>query len=53
MARELDRKYSSEGVDAFSVMPGGIHTGLQGHVDIWTKLKWLVVPRRCGRAYVR
>eukprot|EP00656_Telonema_subtile_P029919 TRINITY_DN32970_c0_g1_i1.p1 TRINITY_DN32970_c0_g1~~TRINITY_DN32970_c0_g1_i1.p1 ORF type:complete len:216 (-),score=57.90 TRINITY_DN32970_c0_g1_i1:110-757(-) len=43
MARELDRKYSSEGVDAFSVMPGGIHTGLQGHVDIWTKLKWLVV----------
>jgi NAD(P)-dependent dehydrogenase (short-subunit alcohol dehydrogenase family) len=34
---------SRRGVTAFSVMPGGIHTGLQTHVDLWTMFKWMVV----------
>ena len=28
---------------AYSVMPGGIHTGLQTHVDWWTMFKWTIV----------
>ena len=39
MARGLQKR----GVVAFSVMPGGIHTGLQAHVDPWTMFKWTIV----------
>jgi NAD(P)-dependent dehydrogenase (short-subunit alcohol dehydrogenase family) len=39
MARGLQKR----GVLAFSVMPGGIHTGLQAHVDPWTMFKWAIV----------
>jgi NAD(P)-dependent dehydrogenase (short-subunit alcohol dehydrogenase family) len=42
-AKELNNRFASKGVHAFSVMPGGIHTGLQGHVNLWIKIKWLVV----------
>lgn len=42
-AREYHERHASQGVDAASVMPGGIHTGLQGHVDLWTAIKWRVV----------
>jgi NAD(P)-dependent dehydrogenase (short-subunit alcohol dehydrogenase family) len=42
-AQELHKRYSKNGVMAFSLHPGGIHTGLQSHVDWWTMLKWYVV----------
>lgn len=46
-AQELHKRYfncgDTPGVAAFSLHPGGIHTGLQGHVDWWTMLKWRVV----------
>jgi NAD(P)-dependent dehydrogenase (short-subunit alcohol dehydrogenase family) len=31
------------GLVAFSVMPGGIHTGLQTHVSVWTMFRWMIV----------
>merc|ERR1711939_594178 len=43
-AKEFHRRYSiSHGIQACSVMPGGIHTGLQTEVDSWIAFKWLVV----------
>jgi WW domain-containing oxidoreductase len=43
-ASELHRRHSeADGISACSVMPGGIHTGLQGDVDTWTMLKWKIV----------
>eukprot|EP00746_Dinoflagellata_sp_MGD_P149997 gnl/MRDRNA2_/MRDRNA2_81956_c0_seq1.p1 gnl/MRDRNA2_/MRDRNA2_81956_c0~~gnl/MRDRNA2_/MRDRNA2_81956_c0_seq1.p1 ORF type:complete len:378 (-),score=74.34 gnl/MRDRNA2_/MRDRNA2_81956_c0_seq1:19-1152(-) len=42
-AQELHRRYLKHGVAAFSLHPGGIHTGLQDHVDWWTMLKWRIV----------
>lgn len=42
-AKELNNRFAAKGVHAFSVMPGGIHTGLQGHVNLWIQIKWLVV----------
>jgi len=43
-ANEFHRRYSEKhGVSAFSVMPGGIHTGLQGDVSLWIHFKWLIV----------
>ena len=42
-AKELHRRYASEGVTACSIMPGGIHTGLQTEVSAWMAFKWLVV----------
>ena len=37
------KELSNRGILAYSVMPGGIHTGLQTHVDWWTMLKWTIV----------
>lgn len=42
-AAELQNRYAGKGILAFSVMPGGILTGLQEHVALWTMLKWTVV----------
>jgi len=43
-ARELHKRYfSKKHIAAFSVMPGGIFTGLQGHTPKWTMFKWTVV----------
>ena len=43
-ASELHRRHSkADGISACSVMPGGIHTGLQGDVDMWTMFKWKIV----------
>jgi retinol dehydrogenase 12 len=42
-AREFHRRFSEEGIEACSVMPGGIHTGLQDHVSLWKSIKWRVV----------
>lgn len=43
-AKAIQNKYSaSDNIEAFSIMPGGIHTGLQSTVDLRTKLNWLVV----------
>ena len=42
-AREAHKRYGGKGVSAYSLHPGGIHTGLQGHVDAWTMFKWRVV----------
>lgn len=42
-AKELNARYKSKGVTAFSVHPGGIHTGLQGNVDKTIALAWLIV----------
>ena len=33
MANEIDRRYGSQGLHALSLMPGGIKTGLQVHVQ--------------------
>jgi NAD(P)-dependent dehydrogenase (short-subunit alcohol dehydrogenase family) len=33
MANEIERRYSSQGLHAWSLHPGGIDTGLQVHVD--------------------
>lgn len=40
MAVEIDRRYGSEGLHATAVMPGGIMTGLQAHVDDAMKATW-------------
>lgn len=37
------RGLQKRGIVAFSVMPGGIHTGLQAHVGLWTMFKWTIV----------
>ena len=37
------RGLQKRGVLAFSVMPGGIHTGLQAHVNPWIMFKWAIV----------
>jgi NAD(P)-dependent dehydrogenase (short-subunit alcohol dehydrogenase family) len=42
-AAQLNHRYADKGIIAFSVMPGGIHTGLQEHVGFWKKIKWAVV----------
>jgi len=42
-AKKINELYSDQGIHAFSVHPGGIHTGLQGHVSLWTMIKWTVV----------
>ena len=39
----LARGLQKRGTLAFSVMPGGIHTGLQTHVDPWIMFKWAIV----------
>ncbi|KAL3902625.1 MAG: hypothetical protein SGARI_005748 [Bacillariaceae sp.] len=39
-ARGLHKRHK---ITAFSVNPGGIHTGLQTHVDPWTMFKWTIV----------
>ena len=39
-ARALSDRLKAKGVTAYSVMPGGIHTGLQDSVDLWTMFKW-------------
>jgi NAD(P)-dependent dehydrogenase (short-subunit alcohol dehydrogenase family) len=42
-ARELQERFGSSGVTFFSVHPGGIHTGLQEHVPLKTRLFWALV----------
>jgi NAD(P)-dependent dehydrogenase (short-subunit alcohol dehydrogenase family) len=43
-AHEFHKKYyGTKSIAAFSVMPGGIFTGLQGHVHPWKMFKWTVV----------
>lgn len=42
-AREFHSRFSGTGVTACSVMPGGIHTGLQGEVSRWIMFKWQIV----------
>ncbi|KPM42505.1 hypothetical protein AK830_g4041 [Neonectria ditissima] len=39
-ANEIDRRYGSEGLHAFSLHPGGIMTGLQKHVPQETREYW-------------
>jgi WW domain-containing oxidoreductase len=39
-ARELHERYGASGLHAFSLHPGGIHTGLQTHVPWTTALYW-------------
>lgn len=40
MAVEIERRYGPEGLHATSVMPGGIMTGLQIHVDVALMESW-------------
>ncbi|KAL8726432.1 MAG: hypothetical protein Q9166_006710 [cf. Caloplaca sp. 2 TL-2023] len=40
MANEIERRYGSKGLHGLSVMPGGIRTGLQGHVPDSVKASW-------------
>lgn len=40
---QLNERYASEGVTAYSLHPGGIHTNLQTHVRWKTMLFWIVV----------
>lgn len=40
MANEIERRYGSKGLHANSLMPGGIMTGLQAHVDEEIKKGW-------------
>lgn len=42
-AKALSEKFRASGLTAYSVMPGGIHTGLQGHVDWYKMLQWYIV----------
>ncbi|KNC80018.1 hypothetical protein SARC_07612 [Sphaeroforma arctica JP610] len=42
-AKEIDEKYHRDGIRAFSLHPGGIHTNLQSHVRIGTKIFWAIV----------
>lgn len=40
MVNEIERRYGSQGLHGLSVMPGGIRTGLQGHVPDSVKASW-------------
>lgn len=40
MAVEIERRYGLQGLHATSLMPGGIMTGLQVHVDDAMRAKW-------------
>ena len=40
MANEIERRYGSQNLHAFSVHPGGINTGLQTHVSQEAKDRW-------------
>ncbi|KAL9036767.1 MAG: hypothetical protein Q9180_004105 [Flavoplaca navasiana] len=40
MANEIERRYGGQGLHGLSVMPGGIRTGLQGHVPDSVKATW-------------
>lgn len=42
-ARELHCRFQSRGIFAFSLHPGGIHTGLQGNVSWITAIAWRIV----------
>jgi NAD(P)-dependent dehydrogenase (short-subunit alcohol dehydrogenase family) len=42
-ARELQERFGASGVTFFSVHPGGIHSGLQVHVPLRTRLFWALV----------
>ena len=42
-AREFHRRFSDQGIEACSVMPGAIHTGLQANISWWKAVKWFVV----------
>jgi len=42
-AKELNARYGKQGIQAFSLHPGGIHTNLQAHVDPVTSLYWKIV----------
>lgn len=44
MANEIDRRYGSKGLHATSLMPGGIKTPLQRHVDSEVIAKWTRDP---------
>lgn len=40
MANEIERRYGSKGLHGISLHPGGIMTGLQGHVDDAIMKSW-------------
>ncbi|KAL8851645.1 MAG: hypothetical protein Q9221_003482 [Calogaya cf. arnoldii] len=40
MANEIERRYGTKGLHGLSLMPGGIRTGLQGHVPDAVKVSW-------------
>ena len=40
MANEIERRYGAQGLHALSLMPGGIMTGLQVHIDEGMKEAW-------------
>lgn len=42
-AKKINDLYSDQGIHAFSLHPGGIHTGLQDNISLWLRIKWLVV----------
>merc|ERR1712048_826325 len=42
-AKEFNSRYQSKGITAYSLNPGGIHTGLQGNVDRTIALAWLIL----------
>jgi len=42
-AQEFNERYSSEGITAYSVHPGGIFTGLQDDVEAAKIFKWLCI----------
>jgi len=43
VVRYYNQKFSSSGITAVCCHPGGIMTGLQGNVERWISLKWLLV----------
>ncbi|KAL8929134.1 MAG: hypothetical protein Q9172_000569 [Xanthocarpia lactea] len=45
MANEVERRYREEGLHGLSVMPGGIMTGLQGHVPEAVRASWDTEPQ--------
>ncbi|ORY12373.1 hypothetical protein BCR34DRAFT_563994 [Clohesyomyces aquaticus] len=44
MANEIERRYGSKNLHAFSLHPGGIWTGLQIHVPEEAKAQWMSIP---------
>ncbi len=42
-AKEMNAQWSEHGIQCFSVHPGGIHTNLQTHVTLGTRLFWAFV----------